>query len=144
MGAALSRQLASLGYPIATTATPAGTAHCLVEVYPHPALLVMLGRNFRVPYKVTNASKYWKGASVRERIGKLLVEFADVARGLKEHIDNIPLKLPLADEVASLSALKRHEDALDALVCCWVGASFMAGKAYPLGDETAAVWCPHP
>jgi predicted RNase H-like nuclease len=30
--------------------------------------------------------------------------------------------------VASLSALKRHEDALDALVCCWVGASFMAGK----------------
>ena len=39
-------------------------------------------------------------------------------------------------EVHTFSALKRHEDALDALVCAWVGTEFLAGAAVPLGDDT--------
>lgn len=42
----------------------------------------------------------------------------------------------------SLSSLKRYEDALDALVCAWVGIKFMEGHALALGDDRCAVWVP--
>ena len=142
LGAALSLQFADLGYPIATASTPAGTARRLVEVYPHPALLTMLGRHVRVPYKVSKAAKYWKGKTAVERISLLIAEFAHIDRGLRRHFDDVPLTLPVAQQVSTLSALKRYEDSLDALICCWVGSVFIAGDAFPLGDETAAIWCP--
>ena len=144
LGAELSRRFTELGYPVATEATPVGTTHRLVEVYPHPALLTLLSRERRVPYKVGKASTYWRGASIPERIGRLLDEFATIQRGLEPHIDAMAIRLPCADDVKTLSALKPVEDALDALVCCWVGRAYLAGTAYPLGDETAAVWCPGP
>ncbi len=144
LGAELSRRFTELGYPVATEATPVGTTHRLVEVYPHPALLTLLSRERRVPYKVGKASTYWRGASIPERIGRLLDEFANIQRGLEPHIDAMAIRLPCADDVKTLSALKPVEDALDALVCCWVGGAYLAGTAYPLGDETAAVWCPGP
>jgi len=37
---------------------------------------------------------------------------------------------------------KRYEDALDALVCTWVGVEHLEVNTVPLGDETAAIWCP--
>ena len=144
LGAELSRRFTELGYAVATAATPVGTTHRLVEVYPHPALLTLLNRERRVPYKVSKASTYWRGASIPERIGRLLDEFANIQRGLKQHIDDMAIRLPRADDVKTLSALKPVEYALDALVCCWVGGAYLAGTAYPLGDETAAVWCPGP
>jgi predicted RNase H-like nuclease len=142
LGAELSRQFSEAGYPIATATTPAGTPHRLVEVYPHPALLALLQRDRRVPYKVGKTSSYWKEASIAERIGRLLTEFAAILDGLKTHIDDIAIPLPAAAEVRSLAALKPFEDAIDALVCCWVGCEYLAGRCHPLGDETAAVWCP--
>jgi predicted RNase H-like nuclease len=142
MGAELSRQFSEAGYLIATTATPAGTPNRLVEVYPHPALLTLLQRDRRVPYKVGKASTYWKGASIDDRIGRLLTEFADIRDGLATHIDDIAIALPHAGKVRTLAALKPFEDALDALVCCWVGCQYLDGRSYPLGDETAAIWCP--
>ncbi len=142
LGAELSRQFCTAGYAIATTATPVGTPRRLVEVYPHPALLVLLRRDRRVPYKVSKASTYWRGTPVAERIGLLLNEFAAIRRGLASHIDDIAIPLPQAAAVRSLAALKPFEDALDALVCCWVGCQYLAGRCDPLGDETAAVWCP--
>jgi len=144
LGAELSRQFTKLGYAVATTATPVGTTHRLVEVYPHPALLTLLNRERRVPYKVSKASTYWRGASIPESITRLLEEFANIQRGMEQHIDDMAVRLPRADDVKTLSALKPVEDALDALVCCWVGGAYLAGTAYALGDETAAVWCPGP
>lgn len=144
LGAELSRQFTELGYPVATAATPVGTTQCLVEVYPHPALLTLLNRERRVPYKVSKASTYWRGVSIPDRITRLLDEFANIQRGLEQHIDDMAIRLPRANDVKTLSALKPVEDALDALVCCWVGGAYLAGTAYPLGDETAAVWCPGP
>jgi predicted RNase H-like nuclease len=142
LGAELSRQFSEAGFPIATAITPAGTTHRLVEVYPHPALLALLRRHRRVPYKVGKASSYWKGAPVADRIEKLLTEFAAILDRLATHIDDIAIPLPDAAEVRSLAALKPLEDAIDALVCCWVGCEYLAGRCHPLGDETAAVWCP--
>ena len=129
------------GYPVATSVTPPGTTHQLVEVYPHPALLALLGRTYRVPYKVTKTSKYWRNVSVTDRIALLLKEFANIRSGLAVNIDDLPNLLPRAEEVKTLTALKPFEDALDALVCCWVGCEYLAAKAYPLGDATAAIWC---
>ena len=121
-----------------------GTTHRLVEVFPHPALLTLLNRERRAPYKVSKASAYWRGASIPDRITRLLGEFANIQRGLEQHIDNMAIRLHRAADVTTLSALKPIEDALDALVCCWVGGAYLAGSACPLGDETAAVWCPGP
>lgn len=142
LGAELSSQFSAQGYPIATFGTPSGTAHRLVEVYPHPALLTLLKRERRVPYKVSKSSSYWKGVSVTERIARLLHEFANIRRGLAQDIDDITIDLPRAEETKTLAALKPFEDALDALVCCWVGTQYLAGAAHPLGDDSAAVWCP--
>jgi predicted RNase H-like nuclease len=142
LGAELSRQFAKQDYSVATTATPVGTTKRLVEVYPHPALLTLLNRERRVPYKVSKSSTYWEGASISERISHLLNEFETIRRGLEQHIDGLATRLPRANDVKTLSALKPFEDALDALVCCWVGGAYLAGTAYPLGDTTAAVWCP--
>ena len=113
-----------------------------MEVYPHPALLTLLRRDRRVPYKVGKASSYWKGASIAERIERLLTEFAAILTRLATHIDDIAIPLPDAAEVQSLAALKPLEDAIDALVCFWAGCECPAGRCHPLGDETAAVWCP--
>jgi predicted RNase H-like nuclease len=41
-----------------------------------------------------------------------------------------------------LARLKGVEDALDAIVCAWIGAEVMRGRAQPYGDETAAIWVP--
>lgn len=142
IGADLSRHIAATGYPLATAATPPGTPGRLVEVYPHPALLALLKRDRRVPYKIAKASNYWKGASIPERIDRLLAEFAAILGGLAIVIDGIAIPLPNAADVGSLSALKPLEDAIDALVCCWVGVEYLAGRCQPLGDDTAAIWCP--
>jgi predicted RNase H-like nuclease len=113
-------------------------------VYPHPALLALLHLDYRVPYKVSRAGKYWKGASVAERISRLLTEFREIHAALTSIFGELPVALPSPEEVMSLSVLKRYEDALDALVCAWVGVRFAQGGAAAYGDEVAAIWVPEP
>jgi predicted RNase H-like nuclease len=142
LGADLSQSLVAAGFCLATADTLAGTSRQLIEVYPHPALLALLRRDRRVPYKVGKSTSYWKGASIEVRINRLLDEFRSIRDGLSDHIDGIPLRIPRPGEAPSLHALKCYEDALDALVCCWVGCQYLDGNAFPLGDATAAIWCP--
>jgi predicted RNase H-like nuclease len=134
-------QLASEGFPLATVGYTQG-APCTIEVYPHPALLALLSREYRVPYKVSRSGKYWKGTSVLDRIPKLLAEFRQIQDALELVLGPLPIELPQAEAVRTLSELKRHEDALDAVVCAWVGLRFLQGRATAYGDETAAVWVP--
>lgn len=142
LGVEFSRNFSEAGYPLATAATPPGTPQRLVETYPHPALLSLLRRERRVPYKISKALRYWKGAAIEERIARLLDEFAVIHRGLSARIDDIRIPLPRANEVDTLAALKPFEDTLDALVCCWVGIEYAAARAYCMGDETTAIWLP--
>jgi len=53
------RGFAARGYPLATTATISGSCPALVEVFPHTALLTLLGDTYRVPYKIAKAARYW-------------------------------------------------------------------------------------
>ena len=114
----------------------------IIEVYPHPALLNLLDLDFRLPYKVSNSLKFWPGTSINERADRLIAKFNCIYAGLTCVIQGIPNFLPTAPYKGSLASLKRYEDALDALICAWVGACYLDGHAVPYGDDTAAIWVP--
>ncbi len=144
VGGALTQGFVGAGFGIATAKTPPGTARRLLEVYPHPALVLLLNADYRVAYKVGKARKYWPDKPVGERASLLLEQLARILAALSAEIDGIALTLPAPGRVASLAGLKPFEDALDALVCAWVGARYLAGKARAYGDATAAIWVPQP
>jgi predicted RNase H-like nuclease len=127
---------------LATTAQRQVNTRCSIEVYPHPALLSLLKCDYRIPYKVSKSNLYWPGTSLSERISKILTEFEKINLALSAVYSNVPLSLPLYQNVTTLAVLKRYEDALDALVCAWVGLRFASGDATPYGDDTAAIWVP--
>ena len=116
----------------------------MIECYPHVALLALLNRNYRVPYKVSRSAQYWKAEqpSMAERIRRLLEEFTAIHQALSQRISAIPLSLPQPSEVTTLASLKPVEDMLDALICAWIGIEHLEGRTAGLGDATAAIWVP--
>jgi predicted RNase H-like nuclease len=138
----LSATLEAAGYPLATAAHPPGLFPRSIEVYPHPALIHLLGRGERVPYKVSKSRKYWPEASSSTRIERLLREFSAILDGLASRIDDVRDGLRLPESVPRLSPLKRYEDGVDAIVCAWVGVCYLEGKAVPYGDSASAIWVP--
>ncbi len=141
VGERLSAACLSLGYPVASTATAPATPERLLEVYPHPALLALLQREKRVPYKVSRAARYWPEATPAQRRAKILAELRAIAAGLEGELGPLPVAIPSdADSPARL--LKTYEDTLDAVISAWVGWLYLQGEAVPLGDEHAAIWCP--
>ena len=140
----IMRQLRALGYALETANPSIVSTRRAIEVYPRPALLVLLERDYRVPYKVSNSSKYWKGDSVRDRIDRLLTEFARICESLQNALGDLGFALPVKADIPNLSTLKRYEDALDALVCAWVGLQHLHGNTAPYGDNDSAIWVPKP
>jgi predicted RNase H-like nuclease len=140
----LRASFAVCGYPLATSVTPPGTTPALVEVYPHPALLVLLGADYRVPYKLSRARRYWPELSPSERRGTTVETWRDIYTALSVTISGDALRLPPPDAIEGIgnTRLKRYEDALDALVCGWVGIQYVQGACHPFGDETSAIWTP--
>jgi predicted RNase H-like nuclease len=144
LGEALTKALGASGYPLATIADLPGTAPRTLEVYPHPALLVLLARDYRIPYKVSKSKKSWPQATVQERIRKLLEEFAAIESALSRAVGETQIPLPRPSEIHKLSQLKRYEDALDALISAWVGIQYIDGRSNAYGDGKAAIWVPAP
>jgi predicted RNase H-like nuclease len=140
----LRAKFADLGYPLATTETPQGRTPALVEVYPHPALLVLLDAQYRMPYKISRSGRYWPGDSPAERRRRILQIWQKIYTALNGTISGSELTLPSLDMVGQLSnrLLKPYEDALDALICGWVGIQYLEGRCYAYGDGTAAIWTP--
>lgn len=140
----LSGEFGRLGYTIGTTETPVGTTPVLIEVYPHPALLDLLNASYRVPYKVSRAGKYWPELSPPARRRNLVETWTEIRGALARTISGVDIPLPPADSADQLttSGLKRFEDALDALICGWVGTQYLQGRCTPYGDNTAAIWTP--
>lgn len=102
-------------------------------------MLALLGATYRIPYKIAKAAKYSRSLSPSDRRANVLSEWHRILDALSKTIGTIALKLPDAGTNASL---KRYEDALDALVCAWVGIVYLEGRAVPYGDATAAIWSP--
>ena len=136
----LLQSLNSLGYQLAVTEK---AAYKVIEVYPHPALLSLLDRDCRVPYKVDKTRKYWPCVCLRQRADRLIKEFRSIYQGLTDVIQRIPDFLPQSPYGGTLTSLKRYEDTLDALVCAWVGSRYIEGCAVPYGDNVAAIWVPN-
>ena len=131
--------LSGLGYRLAVNRP---TADSLIEVYPAPALLRLMDCDYRVPYKVARTRRYWPNLGRKGRAERLIREFKCIHERLSEVICGIPTFLPRLPYSGTLSSLKRYEDALDSLVCAWVGARYLEGCAEPFGDDDAAIWVP--
>ena len=107
-----------------------------LEVYPHTALLQLMNADYRVPYKESKRRKYWPRNSLEVSRKKLLAQWSSIEIELALRVG--PIDLPLREKIS----LKPVEDAIDAIVCAWVGHQFKIGQAESLGDETAAIWTP--
>lgn len=142
IGSNLADQLATYGFPVATSTCRPGLFPRLVEVYPHPSLIKLMDADKRLPYKQGKSTKYWPGTDIQTRIGKLLNIYDSILTVLARSISDINLKLPSPKEVPSLAHLKRYEDAIDSLVCAWTGIEYLEGRAEPFGDVNAAIWIP--
>ena len=139
----LRADFAALGYPLHTSGSDQ-VDPALIECYPHVALLALLHRNYRVPYKVSRSGQYWKAEQLSrsERIERLLAQFREIKASLEAHISGIPKFIPEPSEVATLASLKPVEDMLDGLICAWIGIEHLEGRTVGLGDHTAAIWVP--
>ena len=139
----LRADFAALGYRLHTNGSEQ-SAPALIECYPHVALLALLKRDYRVPYKVSRSGKYWKAEKLTrsERIERLLEQFQAIKTGLNQHISGIPDFIPAPYEVSTLASLKSVEDMLDGLICAWIGIEHLEGRTVGLGDDTAAIWVP--
>jgi len=138
----LRAEAARFGYPLATTVTVTGRTPALLEVYPHPALLRLLNARYRLPYKVANRRKYWPDATPAERLARVRQLLDTILAALRRAVDDVPLDVPPLADIASAASLKAIEDALDALICGWVGIRYLAGRCRAYGDDTAAIWIP--
>lgn len=140
----LKNGFGEMGFPLSTAITTPGTRQRLLEVYPHPAIVRLLNLAYRLPYKVTKSTKYWPQKATDFRIHRLLEQFRLILNGLTNYIKDIPVRLPEVHKCASLAYLKRYEDAIDALVCAWIGICFLEKEIESFGDMTAAIWVPAP
>ncbi|MBS0374942.1 MAG: DUF429 domain-containing protein [Proteobacteria bacterium] len=142
LGRRFSEGFAALGYPVITAAPHDVARRGLLEIYPHVALLELLGRAYRFPYKVSRSAQYWPGTSTTDRVRRLLAQYRTIQRALAERLGAIPVPLPRATASLTLATLKRYEDALDGILAAWVGALYLEGLAAALGDDVSATWVP--
>jgi predicted RNase H-like nuclease len=138
-GHAIAKDFRAAGFPVAPATGRVGTRKRLLEVYPHAAVLRLLGLEKRAPYKVQNSRRYWPGTSLAGRRAKLLAWHGRIAAALAGELGELP---DPGIPPKGLSALKRREDAIDAAVCAWVGCRYLDGCAEAFGDDTSAIWAP--
>lgn len=93
------------------------------------------GENCGLPLAACDTSRaYWIGKTKEARVRLLLEQWSAIRDGLPRDITGTQLDLDLPSSWP-LFALKRFEDALDALICAWVGTNYF-------GDEESATWIP--
>lgn len=128
-----------VGFPLLTEglSTPA-----LIEVYPHPALIELAGAARRLPYKHSKAAKYWPDEAPAGRRVRLFEIWTQIVKLLDSRIEGVAAALPMPALDCRGHEMKAFEDALDAIVCAWVGTCVLDGKARPYGDMESAIWIP--
>ena len=139
VGRALEAGLSTAGYPLATLDI---RPPCRIEIYPHPALIELLGTSYRLPYKAGNTGKYWRGEPLAERRLRLYQVWATIVTALDGVLAGSAASLCLPAPMARGRSLKSFEDRLDAVVAAHAGAMALDGKACAYGDAGSAVWVP--
>jgi len=132
---------ADAGYPLQTgPLLPPG----LIEVYPHPALVELTGAPERLPYKASKVRIYWPSCTAVERRARLHRQWSELVARLDAELVGVQAAMPPLDVTATGAEMKAYEDALDAIVCAWVGLCALEGRAVPFGDSNSAIWIPAP
>ena len=135
----LMRELSSAGFRLAVHGTRPGKRQA-IEVYPHIAVMRLLREEYRVPYKIGRARQYWPTATPAERRTRIRTNLGRILAALNERINGVPLVLP--PRSAGPTELKTFEDAVDGVVCAWIGTRYLEGQCISYGDETSAIWVP--
>lgn len=135
---AIRDQAEYLGYRLATAASTDRTRG-LLETYPHPVVLDLLAASRRVEYKVQKRAKYWPLLTPDARLEQVFNNINLIIAALRSYMNDIVLPL---DPRSSPSLLKKIEDAVDALVCCWVGICWLEDEVRAYGDDEATIWLP--
>lgn len=151
VSATLFQQLSELGYYWMNETEhlcPRRQKRYFIETYPHPVIVEMLGLDKRLPYKVAKRQKYWPDSKPNERWWNIASELDRLRDALASRINGVEDKIPMASGLLDCApksrgaVLKGVEDALDALVCAFVGCEFLAGCATPFGDRESTIWIP--
>ncbi|CDZ39023.1 Hypothetical protein NGAL_HAMBI1146_31870 [Neorhizobium galegae bv. officinalis] len=129
----------AVGYPLALSAFG---GQALIEVYPHPALIELMSAERRLPYKQSKVRKYWPALVPGMRRRRLLEVWAEIIQHLEGEVQGVTAALSLPSFDARGYQMKAFEDALDAVVCAWVGACALDGKAKAYGGGESAIWVP--
>jgi predicted RNase H-like nuclease len=137
-GQHITNDLNRAGYSIVTANSRSPL--CLIEVFPLAALVRLMRLAKRPGYKTAKTLKYWPGQSVAERGKRLLLSWQEIETTLELEVG--PLGFEMPSNFSSFASLKPFEDALDAVICCWIGARFAEGTAELFGDNDAAIWVP--
>lgn len=140
ISAALKQDFERAGYPLLTVGA---ATRGVIEVYPHPALVELAVAKERLTYKAAKISAYWPSLSPVERRKNLYAQWHQIAVLLERQIAGIEAALPPLAPDAGGREIKGYEDALDAIVCAWVGICALEGRATPFGDQDSAIWIPN-
>ena len=117
----------------------------LLEVYPHAAIIEMMQLSYRLPYKVTNRSKYNPSLSPAERWDAVLANMDQLYNELCNRIGGVADFLGRPSVLAAnhnTRIAKGIEDMLDAIVCAWVGCCFLNKQITAYGDANSTIWVP--
>jgi len=117
-------------------------ARIFIEVYPHPAIIELLGLDERLKYKVSKLQKYWPELDRDQRRISVVKNLNRLRSALNKRIAGVAQWLPAAQSFEQASQLKGYEDTLDAIVCAWIGCEFLAGRCVAYGDRESAIWLP--
>jgi len=121
--------------------------HVFIEVYPHPAIIELLNLDERLKYKVSKRQKYWPALDRAARWKKVTQQLYRLRAALDQQIIDVRKWLPPASSFigdGQTSRLKGYEDAIDAIVCAWIGCEFLAKRCVAYGDAASAIWLPKP
>jgi predicted RNase H-like nuclease len=114
----------------------------LIEVYPHPALVELTGAPERLPYKAGKVRAYWRDMTPPARRLKLFEQWQSIGEHLDAKLSGALAAIPSVGAHSSGADLKACEDIIDAIVCAWIAATALDGKATPFGDADSAIWIP--
>lgn len=143
VGKLIQTELERAGFQLATTKqTSLLSNKCLIEVYPHAALIRLMKLQIRLPYKAEKTNKYWPKVDSWTRKQNLQLEWGKLKATLQSIDPENKLKFPNFSDDPSFASLKPYEDAIDATICAWVGAHFHIGRVEAFGDSDAAIWVP--
>ena len=140
LSAKLVEEFERRGYPLRTAQPVQGG---LIEVYPHPALVELMNAPERLTYKCGKVSRYWPRQTREERWQSLRKTWQLIVEALDGvFCRTVSGQLPELKEEMSARKKKAFEDAVDAVVCAWVGICALAGMAVAYGDDDSAIWIP--